>query len=98
MDVENRRYERLVIPGNVMINHRKSTISCQIENISNYGAYIKVDVPESINGIEIGDTVTFSITTPNIPTKELTGQILRRSMEGDDIYLAVYFMQPYPLN
>lgn len=98
MDIEQRVYERLVIPGDVLINHRENTICCKIENISNYGAYLKVDDPAAIYGIEIGDSVTFSITTPDIPTKELSGQILRRSSEGKDVFLAVYFIQPYMLN
>ncbi|HNX23062.1 MAG TPA: PilZ domain-containing protein [Spirochaetota bacterium] len=95
MGDEKRRYERIVIPGEVLINHRDFIIQCWIENISNYGAYLKVGSPINLQGIEIGDNVTFSITTPNIATRELSGRILRRSMEGENVYLAVYFIEPY---
>jgi len=95
MGIEQRRFERLIIPGDVLINHRNNTILCQIENISNYGAYLKVGNPLHVNGIEIGDNVTFSITTPNIATRELSGQILRQSMEEEAVFIAVYFIQPY---
>ncbi len=95
MGIEQRQYERIIIPGDVIINHRNNTICCQIENISNYGAYLKVGSPMQSSDIEIGDNVTFSITTPDIATRELSGQILRQSMEDDKIYLAVYFIQPY---
>lgn len=95
MGIEKRRSERIVIPGSVLINHRKNSINCRIENISNYGAYLKAENPVSTRDIEIGDNVTFSISTPKIATTELSGQILRRSSEGGDVYLAVYFMKPY---
>jgi len=92
---EKRRYERIVIPGDVLINHRDSIIRCWIENISNYGAYLKVVGPIDPPNIEIGDNVTFKISARNIPPRDLSGQILRRSMDGGDVYLAVYFIQPY---
>jgi hypothetical protein len=95
MEDEKRRYERIVIPGEVLINHRDFIIQCWIENISNYGAYLKVGSPINLQGIEIGDNVKFSITTPNIATRELSGRILRRSVEGENVYLAVYFIEPY---
>jgi len=98
MNAEQRSYERLIIPGDVLINHRENIICCQIENISNYGAYLKVEDTVGIYNINIGDSVTFSITTPDIPTRELSGQILRRCSDGGNIYLAVYFMQPYNLH
>jgi len=98
MTVEHREYERLVIPGDVYIIHRDNSIRCRIENISNYGAYLKVRNSVDISGIEIGDNITFSIMTPDVEQSDMSGQILRRSSDGRDIYLAVYFMQPYPLH
>ncbi len=95
MGSEQRRYERIIIPGDVLINHRENTILCQIENISNYGAYLRVGNPLHIDGIQIGDNVTFTITTPNIATREISGQILRQTMEEETIFIAVYFIQPY---
>jgi hypothetical protein len=95
MGIEKRRYERIVIPGDVLINYQNNIIHCQIENISNYGAYLKVDGPSGSYKIDIGDNVTFSISTPEIAARELTGQILRSITEGVSLYLAVYFFQPY---
>jgi len=95
MGIEQRQYERIVIAGDVLINHQNSTIECQIENISNYGAYLKVGNNCDPYCIEIGDNVTFNITTPKKPAKELSGQILRLTMEEETTYLAVYFFHPY---
>ncbi len=98
MGIEKRQYERLVIPGEVTINHQDFIIRCWIENISNYGAYLKVGDPKNPQGIQIGDNVSFTVSSPDIATQELSGQVLRRSMEGDNVYLAVYFIQPYTFN
>ncbi len=95
MCIEKRQYERFVIPGDVIINHRVNSIFCKIENISNYGAYLKVENPAHPSFIEIGDNVSFKINTPDADARELSGQILRCIFEGDKLYLAVYFMQPY---
>jgi len=95
MGIEKRRYERIVIPGDVFISHRDKVIHCSIENISNYGAYLKVGDRNSHHGIEIGDNVSFRISTPNITERELSGQILRLSMVDENVFLAVYFIQPY---
>ena len=95
MGEEKRRYERLVIPGDVMISHHESIIKCWIENISNYGAYLKVGSPIDPPHVEIGDNVTFKVSASSIPEQEVSGQILRRCLEGEHAYLAVYFIQPY---
>lgn len=95
MGIEKRQYERIVIPGEVFIKHQDFIIQCWIENISNYGAYLKVGYPVNPQGIEIGDNVTFNISAENIARQELSGQILRRNLEGDNVYFAVYFLQPY---
>lgn len=95
MSIEQRQYERITIPGDVIINHRISTIFCKIENISNYGAYLKVENPANPSFVEIGDNVSFRITAPEVEPKELSGQILRKTVENQCLFLAVYFMQPY---
>ena len=95
MGIEKRQDERIVVSGDVLLNHLNNTIHCQIENISNYGAYLKVESLTHPPKIEIGDQVTFTISTPDIATQELSGQILRRSIESENIYLAVYFFSPY---
>jgi len=95
MGIERRRDERIVISGNVLINLRDTAINCSIENISNYGAYLKVENPDRCNNIEIGEKVTFNISTPDFSAMKLSGQILRRSMENQIMYLAIYFFQPY---
>lgn len=95
MGIERRQYERIVIPGDVFINHRDNVIHCSIENISNYGAYLKVENQLRDHGIEIGDNVTFRISTRDIAERVLSGQILRRIMEGENEFLAVYFLQAY---
>lgn len=95
MGIEKRQYERLVIPGDVYINHRENEIHCTIENISNYGAYLKVENVSHLNGMEIGDSVSFRISTPDIAERELSGRILRHTVEKGSQYLAVYFFQQY---
>lgn len=45
MGIEHRQYERLVIPGDVRVNHESYLLNCRIENISNYGAYLRVEEP-----------------------------------------------------
>jgi len=95
MGEEKRRYERIVIPGDVLINHRDSIIKCWIENISNYGAYLKVGGPIDPPNIEIGDNVSFNVSAQDIPPRDVSGQILRRSIDDGNIYIAVYFIQPY---
>lgn len=95
MNSEKRKDERIVIPGEVEINHRNKTIQCRIENISNYGAYLKVENSSDSNGINIGDSVSFRISTPEIAVQELSGKILRSTIEDCILYIAVYFFSPY---
>ena len=95
MGIEQRKEERIVVSGDVMLNLRDIVISCQVENISHYGAYLKVVGPSQNHGIVIGDNVTFNISIPDYSPQELTGRILRLMNEEKNLYLAVYFLQPY---
>lgn len=95
MNSEKRKNDRIIIPGEVQINHRSNILQCRIENISNYGAYLKVEDSSDSDGIKIGDSVSFRISTPEITVRELSGKILRSTIEDCKLYLAVYFFSPY---
>ncbi len=98
MVTDKRRDERIVIPGDVMIDIGSEFIQCSIENISHYGAYLKVGNGDSNHRFDIGKSVRFSIKAQQISESELTGQILRQINEGGETYIAVYFMKPVTLN
>ncbi len=92
---EKRREERFEIFGNALLNMRNEAVNCQIENLSSYGAYLKVSNPHLPPLLEIGGEVSFDISVPNLAIQKLFGQILRLSLEDGNWYLAVYFAEPY---
>lgn len=98
MFTEKRSEERLVIPGDVMVDAGDILIQCSIENISYYGAYLKVNNGHSNYRFDLGKNVKFSVKAKQISESVLTGQILRQIVEGENTYIAVYFMKPVTFN
>jgi hypothetical protein len=95
MRTERRQYERFPVPGTVLLNHENHVMNCQLENISRYGAYLRIGKESHSHYLEVGDYAAFSILIPDRETQELTGNILRIALNGVNNYLAVCFFQPY---
>jgi hypothetical protein len=98
MGAERREHERFVFPGSVELNHNNYNLQCSVENISNYGAFLKIENQKNTHPIEIGDIVSFKAILSDKQPFELSGHILRAGIEMGHCYIAVYFIKPYEFN
>ncbi len=89
--MEKRKYPRKEVMQDAHCLLSDATISCNVQNLSCAGAYIKVE-KNSIPNIKIGVEVEV-IFNPGEPG--VKGQILRLVNDEDALYLAIYFFTHY---
>ncbi len=92
--MERRKYSRHDVQQDAFIKIRDKSISCNVQNLSNAGAYIRVDnqFADEVLRNDIGTDVDVVFKSG---TQSIQGKVLRYMCEKDNLFIAVYFLQNY---
>ncbi len=92
--MEQRKYSRRDVQQSASIKINDKNISCNVQNLSSAGAYIKVDdrFANDVLNIEIGADVDLVFDSGK---QSIRGKVLRYMCEKNALFIAVYFMQNY---